>query len=426
MLDPARSEYNNSVALCTASPSIHNVISGVSSFISNYFISKFPPKYFKKVYIGESLNSTNFSNGKGLFTDMPKPYIGISPKFELGDTFIDILPFWSTHQYYIKNRNKHKEYKMVFEDHENDIRIFYIPNRIKLRFDIYMKLPSELSAWNNLNFLNQNFENNGVNYLNDIRIPYEIPLSFILNICNVLGLDFDNEEDKDKLREYLLSHSLNPIIEKINMSTNNPTYMCEYPANIMLRYPELANSQKIMNNLINSYSEVRYAMTAELWMPGSFILEMRNENIIKDIPEIDNSDTFKFNIITQKDLIPPTLNEKQILYFSEFIPDFNVAYDELDIKSIMSSGLIRVAKEIEKNNGNMDKCIEVKIFANNRMLTEDEYSVDFDKLIVKTKNPEENKTYAVVIYGNLKLLNTVDERIRNKETNVLGSLNLKK
>ena len=415
--------YNEkSVALCKASSSISTIIGGVSSFITNFYVSKFPKNFFKKVYISESLNSTNLRD-KNKFPQQMKPYLAVQSQFELGNTAMDTLPFWHTANYYII-RSKMRNYRLIFEDIENGIRIFSIPNRIKVNFNTTIKLETEMKAYDVLSYLNQNFEQGGFNYINKVRLPAEVPKIFMVNISKFLNLDYNRENDREKLREYLLEHSLGSINEVISMSTGNPTFMYNYTTNLLVNYPDLASHEKSIKNLIVKETTVNFEIGCELWIPGSFILEIENRNdMIYEINEPSKSDNkFKFNLVFDVESIPEKIGNKQFITKRSFLTDINEEVDELDLTPILSEELITVIKTINKYHVDMSKYIQLNLYLNKERISENNYEVDWKKFILKTKQPESNRTYTVFIYGDLLILNKVSDLIQKDRTNEIGKL----
>lgn len=410
-----------SVALCKASSSISTIIGGISSFIHDYYMSKFPKNYFRKTYISGSLNSTNLKST--LFPSMYKPYLAIQPQFELGNTFMSTIPLWHTANYYIF-KNKAMNYRLIFNDTELGIRIYSIPNRIKTNFNTLIKVETQMKAYDLLNYVNQNFEENGYNFINKVRLPAEIPKIFMVNICKKLGLNFNDKNDREKLRFYLNQHSLGAIEETILNSTGNSAFMYNYTTNLLLNYPDLASHEKSMINLVIKDASVRFQIGCELWIPGTFILEIDNKNdIVYDIQDNGlEDDRYKFNLVFDYSELPNKIGNLTFLKRASYLTELNKDVDELDLKHILTDEIINVLNEIKKNGGHIDNYIDFRIYLNNQILLKTDYEIDYSNFILKTKNPVNNRTYHIAIYVDLYILNKISQLMIDNNTNEIRQL----
>jgi len=53
------------------------------------------------------------------------------------------------------------------------------------------------------------------------------------------------------------------------------------------------------------------------------------------------------------------------------------------------------------------------VYINGRELSESLYDVDWDNYTLKTFHPLSNKTYTILLYGNLPILNQASDYIQN-------------
>lgn len=405
----ALSEDNREIILSKACTSVSSIIGGVTSFMTNYFISKFPDGFFKKIYISDSFNPTNLR--RFIFQKQPKPYFFIQPQFELGNLFMEQpLPYWYTTNYYVI-KNTHKNYVKIFEDTSRDISIFYVPNRIKVTFQTGMRLQTQMQAWDVLSYMNQNFEATGFNYVNGISMQAEVPKTFMVNLCRINGWNYNTPDGKESLKKYLSKYSLNGINPVINTATSNISYMSRYFANILINYQDHPTSDKVVKNLIQSHAQVNYAFSAELWIPGAFIMEINKERM--DLPLDDSyiqepDNAYKFTLVFNKEYIPDEVNGLPIIFNGEYVPDINVEVDVLDLKPIISEEVVNIIKSLSPHY-KLDDILIINVYANGKKLTCDMYEVDWHRFILKTLKPETNKTYSLFIYGDLDKLHKINE-----------------
>jgi len=415
-------QENKLVNLCTASTTISDIIGGVTSYMSRYFINKFPENFFKKLYISDSINSKNLY--RELFPIQYKPYIYIQPQFELGNLILGTLPVWSTISF-ITFKDRSKSYKKIFVDSEKGIYIYYIPNRIRVNYTVGIKLQTQMQAWNMLSYIDQRFESTGYHFINKVNLQAEIPKSFIINICKLNNLNYNDDGDRIKLKDYLNEHSLGGIEEIINLSTGNPSFVFNYRPNILVNYPDLPSHEKNMKNLIINHSQVNYAFGSEFWFPASFILEIGQydptiENMVTDYnEEIRDLNKFKYNIVIDKEYLPSKIDDKELIKKKKFITDVNVNVDKLDLKYVFENRLLYMIKLLIEKNFDIRKLFHIDIYIDNIKLNNNEYLIDYKENLIKMKKPLSNQTYNLILYANLSLLNKLNKLIDEGKENLI-------
>lgn len=412
----------NGHSMCQASPSLSSVLSGVQSFMWNYFKSMFPSNFFKSTYIHTALNSNSLKDIKE--RKRSYPHLAMNTQFELGDGFMSGLPMWHRTDRFIINNLK-RNYRMIFEDETRGIRIFTVPQRYKMVFNFAILMQTEIAAWNVLNHLNQTFENGGYGYANGIRIPTKIPDIMIINIAKKLNLDLNNNEDRIKFNDYMMENGLGPIVNKKDMASGREKYTYDYTTNILLNYPDLPNYENQISNLINKQSAVRYAMSAELWVPGSYILEIEEDfNVEREVEEVSD-DILQFDIAILQDMIPKE-NEKgmKLLFQRNFNTEMNVPFDSTPIESIIDEEVISAIKEINKFKANMEKIIEFRLFKNNKAVSKEDYFVDYEDFELIVKEPEDNVVHTLVLYADMKKINMINEFKNQKRFKEIGQMDI--
>lgn len=406
---------NDLVDICTASTTSSDIIGNLTSFMSHYFIKKFPNDFFRKIYISDSISNKNLY--RDLFPIQYKPYIYIQPQIELSNFFLGELPNWSTISFLVF-KDKSRSYKKIFQDSEEGINIYYIPSRIKVNFTVGIKLQTQMQAWDILSYMNQRFENNGHHYINQVNLQGEIPKSYMINICNIKGWNYSDKGDRIKLREYINQHSFGGIEEIINLSTGNPSFMYNFSPNILVTYPDLPSHDKEMRNLVTKHTQINYAFGAELWYPASYILEIKDYNKVKNINNDYNEDIkdlskYKYNLVVDHDYVKSNYEEKELLIKKKFITDVNVNVDKLDLSYILDDRMIEIIKLLLENNLNPNKIFKIDLYTDGIKITEDNYKVEYDTLLLKTFKPISNQTYNLFVYVNLELLNKINKLIND-------------
>ena len=157
---------------CKISSSISSLLGNVTSYAESYLASKFPPKFFRNVYINDSLASVNLAGAE--IIKLPKPLLIITPQYTAENGFMEVLPLWHTAQYFTF-KNPRNNYNGVLSDVENNIFIYSIPDRVKINFEVKIKLPTVMYGYNVMHYIKQSFESTGFFYLNKVNLQTEIP-----------------------------------------------------------------------------------------------------------------------------------------------------------------------------------------------------------------------------------------------------------
>jgi hypothetical protein len=391
--------------------SLSEIMGGMSSFMMNYFKAKFPPGLFKETFIAESLSSSKLI--RNAVPIQNRPYIGMEVQYEPGDTFFGDLPYHYQPQYFVVKKQMDKYYRCIFEDSKRNIKIYTIPNRVKFNYNYVMKFQTQMKSWDIVHYIEQNFESGGHNYINGIRLPAVVPNEFFYRIADKLNLNYKDDRDKEKLRSYLLDHSLGSINQVISMSSGNPTFMYEYTTNLELSYPINAASDINLEGMIVRDTSVAYSIDAELWTPSAYLLVI-DDNIMERVEVPDSGEnTIKFNLVFKEDKMPLEIEGKKHILHGSFIPDLNVKEDTLDTTPIITEQLKNAMKTLFSINANMEKIFDVRLFVNNSMIRKEDYTFDFNTFILKTSQPKANVTYTMVLYADRRKLNIVNDLLMN-------------
>ena len=410
----------NDLSMSISTQSLSDSLGGLTSFVHDFFLAKFPPAMFAETYIEGALTETKLD--QDIHHQQKLPYLGMQVEYTPEASSLGELPYGYTNMYHVYNVDRDKYYTKIMADPENAITIYAVPQRIRVRFNFLMKFQTKLAAMNCMNYISNNFETEGMNYINKILLPARLPDYFIERIATYLGLDRSKADDQEDLRNYFLNHSLNSIFETKNLSSGQKDYIYEYLSNLLFIYSEEASTEANVKNLVVEDATVNFGLTVEAWVPTNLLLEMRDDSLDPRVPHGDlNSSTYKFNLVVKVDLIPQTnafgLN---LLDVRKFQTDTNTKVDILDFKDELKPVFIPIIEKLKKLKANLSKVFTLNVYENNVLLPDDRYQVDFDKYQITTYQPASNKTYALAIYGNVKLLNLLEKYIREgRESRIL-------
>lgn len=401
----------STISVCSSSNSISSIIGSVTAYITEYFKSKFPDSFFKDTYISSTMAASAIKKDYG---DVKKrPYLFVQPQFDLSPGIMNELPLLFTDTSWVFLKNLRKNYNLVFEDNDTGVRVFNGFKRTKISYRLGIKVNSEIQGWNTISYIDQNFQTNGWFYLNNVYLNNQVPQFIIENMVKRLGLDLNEPLDREQFQQYLLKYSFNGIEEVKDMSTGNNRYVYKYPVNILINYPDMSNQNKTMRNNVIQNSQIEFTITAELWTPSMFILELDSMERFKNLPPInpkkyEEDGKYRFSLIMNQDYIPYSKYGRNLLMKRNFIPEVNVEYDEIDLKPVMPINVFKACNILKEFKIPMSKLFTVDLYINGNKLFDEMYSVDEKDFILKTKNPMKNTTYTVTIYADMEILNKIN------------------
>lgn len=407
----------STISVCSSSNSLSSIIGSVTSYITEYFKSKFPETYFKETYISSTMAASAIQ--KDYFDVKKRPYLFVQPTFDLSPGIMQDIPTLFTDTSWVLLGKLRKNYNLIFEDQDTGIRIFNAFKRTKISFRFGIRVNSEIQGWNTISYIDQNFQSNGWFYLNKVFLQTQVPPFIIQNIANRLNLDLNEPVDRERMQDFMLQHSYNGIEEVTDLSTGNRRYMFKYPVNILINYPDVSNNNKQMRNNITQNSQIEFNITAELWTPSTFIMELdeierfKNIKLINPTPYEDSQ--YRFSLVMNQDYIPYTLENRNIITRRNFIPEVNVEYDEVDLKDVLPTNVIKACHILKRYKKKMDKIFTVVLYINGKLVSPEVYSIDNKDFILKTKNPMKNTTYTVVIYADMGVLNRINNLMGEKD-----------
>ena len=409
------------LSMSTSTQSLSDTLGGLSSFVFNYFLAKFPEKMFAETYVSGSLTEAKL---KGNMNHIQKlPYLGMEIEYTPEVSSMGELPYGYSTMYHVYNTDRDKYYTKIFSDPVEGIQIYAVPQRVRVRFNFAMKFQTRFAAMNCVNYISTNFETEGMNYINGIRLPSKLPTYFVDRIAQNFQLG-SSAEDKEDLRTYFLDHSLNSIFETKNLSSGKKDFIYEYLSNLLFIYNDEASSESNVKNLVVEDATVNYGFYVEAWMPTSLLLEMRADDLAPKAP-LEEDDTFKFNLILKTDLIPQVNSIGfNLLDVRKFQTDLNAKVDVLEFKDELKPTFIPIIEHLKKIKANLSKVFTLTVYENNILLPDSQYTVDFSTYTITTQNPDSNKTYSLAIYGDVKLLNLLDKYIRENRDSRIAQLDI--
>lgn len=405
------------IVRCQSTTSFSSIVGNLTSFAIEFFKGRFPKGFFKDIIVSEELLNRRLD--QRAIQKCRMPYMIIKPELSLDSLDLPTFVRWSFDNHYIAHNDQRKDYFGIFKDEERQIYMYHIPDRIKIRFSFTIKVPTAMYMYNALYYLNRNFEKDGYEYLNHVRLQTELPRSFISILSKELGYNFNNIEDKEKFNSYIYKNSLDGIEEKISMSTGNSIYNLRYIVNVLNKYPDVSEGSKNRKDMIIDDCTLTYAFEMENWIPSRFLLEIPESNLDYDTlmeeDSIIDSNTYKFNMVLDTHYIKPKIENRHLLLRRSYVPEVNVEYDSLSFATLIHRELDNTLKYLKSQNALNEHYFEVRVMCGNKFLPKDHFSIDYENYILYTKLPMKNTTYTILIYGDMEYLNRCRDALDHKQ-----------
>ena len=406
-------EINNNIMSCFISTSISSVVGNLTTVARDYVIGKFPKNYFKDVYVTTTLASSELRETDDDVKKKRLPILSIKPTYmpSSSDTLMESYPRWRRGGKSYMFRDTRSRYYPVFFDDINNLYIWAIPSRIKINFEIKVKVASGMQQMDLTHYLRQRMGSSGYSFLNDMRLDTEIPKTIIKSMAALGNVDVTNNDEVLEFLSYLKQYSNGSITKKTNLSSGNPMYHFQYGSNVMTHMESGAEGENEKISMTDKEGNVTFAFSLESWIPGQFILEAANEIPYNEEEYLfDDEQTFMNHTMNAK---PERIRGKKVeLVWEGYVTDVNTTVDSIDISGLFSDKQKQVITYLYENVLEIKDVFEVLAFRDNKELVRNvDYTFDWTTFELKTINAHQNYTHFVGIYGDMTLIKEYYDKI---------------
>jgi len=286
---------------------ISNVIGSVTANVMRFFEGVMPKDYFEHIYVDTRLTAVSrYNRNNGKIIKYKLPAISFKPKYDIDDLMLE------QHEFI-------KPSVVVSKDYDNGLVLESYFSRVKVTFDILIKVDTTLKMYDVVNYLTNKINFTGPFILSSQagNTPYiGIPVPNII-VDKIMGLHNWNIRDMANVNtvvNYLNTYRNNDVMfsRKLNTSTGKTNVVLTVASDIMAKFsgkPTFnssgTNRARIGDNLINMH------LDTELFVPTSFRLSVSNDSfLIKKYKQLalfiklmNNKDHTKYDVVKIKDLI---------------------------------------------------------------------------------------------------------------------------
>lgn len=386
-------------------PSVAHTYSLGVGYIKQWFLNKFSDNYFKTVHIdGKHVmdDFRKFDLIKSLKT--LKPSLAIVPQlmFDYDRFKIDSYPFGI--KTYVRKSNLERSF---FKDTEKNLYIGLALEQIQINFTFRMRVstrPQQIDLYKFVQMACRVGYTQGEYVDADIHIPYSI----MIQLAKDAG--FKIEEDKIvnivDFVFYLNSHSQIPVLFKLRTINGNAEFFLRMNDLYMhINCPDQMNADDGERQGMLS-DNFMVELNVELQLPAPKMYAYYSTQNHDKIQSIESANEglgvydIKFEKIPQK-------NEKgwDVFLTTEYYEEDTNKPIVIDFKQLFSEDN-EIGKIIKHNYSIMVSpsiFLDFKLYNGNKEI---EYDMDWENMILTTKNNPIERITNIVIYTDLKYMNT--------------------
>jgi hypothetical protein len=379
-------------------------IGTLTSVVVKFLKCRFPKDYFKNIHVNSSLSSRDIEEdatvgSPGVFL-VKNPAMSITPNLDTTDsTSIGLaFPWQRTHTYIMRDKSNYVP--VLYTDEEHILGVWAIPDRIRVNFEVKMKVKTPMDAMDLFNHIKNTFPIGIPYFLDNIKLEAEVPSILAKNIHDILEWDPDDDAG---FKAWMSKRSGANLSWKRNLSTGNDVFLYKYPVNIMFKMeqPDLDQQQK---NMVDGDHVITFMLVAEIWTPSGYILSVEDLDGIPGDPqepfiESSNGIVWNYTISTRPAMV---WEEKSQILWEGYISDVNTSIDTVDLSDVVP---LKVKQAIEKmTDEQIAACFGTRVWRDETELAAENIEIDYKTWILSTLNPLPNASYYVGVWADLGLL----------------------
>jgi hypothetical protein len=395
-----------------AQTSLAHTYGNVTCFIADYIKNLFPENYFSTTHISTTIAHKQFSifqNSRKEFLKKSKPMLIIRPRIEVDDSSVflyDTYMTTNTHNLYMDT--SFTNLQPFIEDNDKGIHMKFLLNRLKISYDISIITETYMDALNQSHFLKNRLPINYPMFLQASLESY-VPRELFKVMGDLIETPmYDKNDSVAPFLEYVNTHSIYPVSYKMKNSTGNDEFFRYYPVNIDTTFSGLSVEEGNKKGQIVDSCALQFNVTCEFNAAGLYYLFTRKDRVIDQFVidmKAENSDKI-IPIYTHTNLYVSEYGVGWSVFCAPMYRVDDVEVDVTDISSLLNNSILKVMTYHKEHNIPYDLFIKAQAMKNNRYMEEEtEWSIDYDKCELITKNCDFRSSYRLIIHINTLYVN---------------------
>ena len=419
-----------------ANGSVSSLYGCIGYTVQDMIIREFGKDFFKYTTMASELATRNVrrvlgANSSREIAKRVKPELIIQPTFAVMDENgplqgIPLTSNWHNLQY----RTEHNYLLEAIRDSKNGYSLKFRMNRDRIDYDVTINLDT-LDQQINVYKMMQNKFVWGITQAYEVALESVIPKRIIGTISKISHMDLDESLDYIPiLLKRLNQCSGYPITYKIRNASATDEWFLYYTHRVYFTFQDLTAESGIKKGMSEDRYPITFRVSAEFNLPGVYFVEAIRkfseelEVVISVASKYGAEEDTYFPIFTIPNLtkkFPPEIGGMQLYGSSIFKTnepedkEHPLIRDEIDLKGVLDNDHIRVIRTHTAWNMNPNTLLKVFLLKNSETQTYGkDYEVDYNRLSLIVKNPDEKATYRIAIYFNYA---TVNEILNNEKYN---------
>lgn len=421
--------------------SMAHTVGNVTFQITELIKELFKKDFFRHVHIDSRIvfreNKTTENNSRREFIKKNRPILAIRPKVDLNNTDIFLTHSLMTNNLYNEIfTGDTSNFIGFFRDLKNKIGISYLPNRIRVLFEVTILLDTEIQQLNIYNFLLNTLINERVYYLKTALENY-IPSRLIEYVSMFSGIPIVNEKGNCKtFLDYMNSNSNKWVTVKESTANSLKEFYMYYPLNIEWVPTDINIDDPAKKGFVTQSANITFTITTEFNTVGLYAMfysdALKTKAAYSDqtfISANDNTNIIPyFTINNLFDSID--INGWKLFYYNMIICDKDADDPEpetLDMNQVFGDGKTFLPELLEyhrKQGMPYTLIFNIILMKNNEKLSDEEdpetkyrdYYFNFDEMKLYIYNKDPDATYRLVIYVNELYINNLSNNLNNLDS----------
>ena len=394
-------------------------------FIKDWFLRKFPPRFFNSIYVEGSHSFDEFRKYSDINKSLKKtnPLLAIIPTIDVAYNrdWIDSNPEFP----FSLRRTKMEG---TFFNDIRDNRGLHLQIQFKtisMRVVFKIRLDTKAETLDMMEFLKLNMRA-GWSETHNLSLDVNVPKSIIRQIAfdnDILMNEDGTIVDNTQMLEYLNQYSVIPFLYKLRCATGNNEYFIKVPncvAHIKSDLPEMddGDRQDLYTTNYNidfrldiqisaPYCYTYYSQQDHQFIPVGKSLDKTDDPVIcvdfHHLTEIPPEDEHHWKMITDE-AIQYEVDEEDLE--KEINIDFKPEFEHTDLGALIQ--------------WNIDTHLMPEMFINFKVYNnghECEYTMDWNTLVMHIKKPIEVQKILIAIYTDQKYINETLLYLRDAKNN---------
>lgn len=405
-------------------PSQYSSYAVCLEFIKEWFLSKFPHRFFNSVYVEGSHSFDEFRKFSDINAQLKRanPLLAIIPTIDMAHNrdWIDSNPEFP----FSLRRTKMEG---TFFNDIRDNRGLHLQIQFKtisMRVVFKIRLDTKAETLDMMEYIKLVMRA-GWSETQNLALDVNVPRNIIQQIAwdnDILMNEDGTIVDNTKMLEYLNQYSLIPFLYKLRCATGNNEYFIKVPncvAHIKSELPEMDDGDR-QDQLTTNYN-IDFPLEVQMSAPYCYIYySQKDRKFILNGPKVDQDEVVvcvSKHVMTE---IPPIdehnwkmITEEAIRYEideedigKEIDIDFKPEFENTDIGALIQWNIdTHLAPEL---------FINFKIFNDGKEL---KYDMDWNTLIMHIKDKISNLTILIAVYTDQKYVNETLLYLRDSQNN---------